>query len=97
MFVQQIDFATADTEGVLALAAEWAEDAMGKGAVAQTGIGADVDDPGHFVWMVYFESAEAARRNSDRPETAAFAERFTAMCTEDPTFRNLDVVRRWPA
>lgn len=32
-------------------------------------------------------------RNSGMPETAAFAERLSALCTSGPTFRNLDVVR----
>ncbi len=96
MFIQQINYVTDDPDGVLALAAEWADDSINKGTVVRTGIGADVDKPGHFSWIVYFDSAEAARQNSERPETAAFSERFAAMCTESPTFRNLDLVRRWP-
>lgn len=97
MFVQQINFATDDPDGVLALAAEWADDAVNLGNVVRTGIGADADHPGHYAWIVYFESADAARHNSGRPETTAFSERFAAMCTEGPTFRNLEIVRHWPA
>lgn len=96
MFVQQINFATDDPEGMVALADEWAEDAMSKGTVVRTGLGADIDHPGHFVWIVYFESEEAARQNSERPETADFSARFAAMCSDGPTFRNLDIVRHWP-
>lgn len=96
MFVQQINFATDDRDGLLALADEWSADALGSGTALRGGLGADTDRPGHYSWIVYFDSAEAAGQNSDRPETAAFAERFSAMCTEGPTFTNLDIVRRWP-
>ncbi len=97
MFVQQINFATDDADGVLALAAEWAHDSISAGTVVRAGIGADTDNPGHYAWMVYFDSAEAAQQNSDRAETSAFSSRFAAMCTEGPTFRNLDIVSSWPA
>ena len=96
MFIQQISFATDDLDAVLALAADWAADATTNGTVRRTRIGADVDKPGRYVWIVDFESAAAAQQNSDRPETAAFSERFSALCTEGPTFQNLDIVRQWP-
>jgi hypothetical protein len=31
--------------------------------------------------------------NSARPETAAFAEKLSALCTSGPAFHNLDLVR----
>jgi len=96
MFIQQIKFATDDPDTMLALASDWADDAISNGTVVRTGVGADTDNPGRYVWIVYFDSAEAAQQNSDRPETAAFAGRFSALCTEGPTFQNLDMVRRWP-
>lgn len=96
MFVQQINFATDDLERMLALAGEWAADAIDNGTVIRTGIGADRDRPGHFEWIVYFESAETAQHNSDRPETADFSRRFSELCTEGPTFVNLDILRHWP-
>ena len=96
MFVQQINFATDDPESMLALATDWADDAITNGNVVRTCLGSDADNPGHFAWIVYFESAEAAQQNSDRPETAALSERFAALCTQGPTFRNLNIVRHWP-
>jgi hypothetical protein len=93
MFVPQISSATDDPEAVLAL---WAADAITKGTVVRTDIGVDAENPGRHVWSVQFDSAESAQQNSDRPETAAFSERFSALCTEGPTFQNLDVVRSWP-
>lgn len=97
MFVQLIDFATAEPDTMLALADEWANDAVRDGTAVRTGIGADRERPGHYTWIVYFDSAETAQKNSDRPETAAFSARFSALCTEGPAFRNLDVVGHWPA
>jgi hypothetical protein len=44
---------------------------------------------------VWFESAEAAGENSERPETDAFATEFAAMCTDGPTFRDFDVVESY--
>jgi len=38
------------------------------------------------------ESAEAAEENSTRPETGAFAEQFASLCSDGPTYRELDVV-----
>ena len=97
MFVQQINFATDDPEGVLALAEEWAADAVDNGTVLNTDFGVDADNPGQHVWMVHFETAESAQQNSDRPETGKLAARFSAMCSEGPAFRNIEVIRRWPS
>ena len=96
MFIQQINFATDDPEGVLALAEEWAADAITNGTVLRTDFGVDTDHAGQHVWLVHFESPETAQQNSDRPETGELAARFSAMCTEGPTFRNIDVARSWP-
>ena len=92
MFVQEINFATDDVEAMLALASEWGADAVDNGTVQGFHLGADADQPGRYCWMVMFESAESAQRNSDRPETAEFSSRFSALCSEGPTFRNLEIV-----
>ena len=94
MFVQQINFATDDGEAMMALATEWGHDAVQNGTVVGEHLGADTDHPGQYCWMVMFESAEAAQQNSDRPETAAFSARFSELCSDGPTFRNLEIVER---
>ena len=33
-----------------------------------------------------------ATKNSERPETGAFAAEFSALCSEGPTFREFDIV-----
>lgn len=41
---------------------------------------------------VRFESPAAAKENSERPETGAFAAEFAALCDDGPFFRELDVI-----
>jgi len=94
MFVQEINFATDDAEAMMALASEWENDATQNGTVKGAYLGADTDNPGQYSWMIMFESAEAAQQNSDRPETAEFSGRFSALCSEGPTFRNLEIIER---
>ena len=97
MFVQLIECATDDAEGLVAVANEWSADAIGTGTCLRGEFGRDSNDPSRFVMLAYFESAEAAQENSDRPETAAYAERFGALCTDGPSFRDLTIVSSWPA
>jgi quinol monooxygenase YgiN len=97
MFVQQFECATDDAEGLIAILDEWSTDAIGVGTAIRGEMSRDVDDPSRFVVVVHFESAESAQQNSDRPETGEFAQRFGALCTDGPTFRNLNVVGSWPA
>ena len=42
--------------------------------------------------IVEFPSYEEAMENSNRPETAAYAEKMMALCEGEVTFRNLDVI-----
>ena len=90
-FIQSIQYATEQPSEIRELLARWTADAIGNGAQRST-LAEDRSAPGHFVLAVSFESAETAARNSARAETGAFAEQFTALCSEGPTFREFDVV-----
>jgi antibiotic biosynthesis monooxygenase (ABM) superfamily enzyme len=50
---------------------------------------ADRDAPGRYLIEVDFSSEEEAKRNSDRPETSAWAERLQSLTGTAPTYRNL--------
>ena len=50
---------------------------------------ADQDRPGRHIIEVDFSSEEDARRNSDRPETQAWAEQLRNLGNGDPEFGNL--------
>ena len=67
MFVQVIQGQVADAEQARAALDRWARE-LAAGATGWLGSTAGVTKDGRFVALVRFEFAEAARRNSDRPE-----------------------------
>lgn len=96
MFAQLIEFACNDHHELEKLAHEWANDALGEGTVLQADLGRRSDAGDRYIWIVYFGSADEARRNSERSETGAYSERLEAMCSEGPTFVDLEIFARWP-
>jgi hypothetical protein len=91
-FIQSMDFATERREELLELLGRWAADAVQNGTAQRSTTAEDRSAPGRFVTAVWFESAESAAENSNRPETGAFAAQFTSLCSDGPTFREFDVV-----
>lgn len=71
MFVQVIQGRTSDAEGLRAALDRWTED-LAPGAVGWLGSTGGVTDDGRVIMVARFESEEAARRNSDRPEQGAW-------------------------
>jgi hypothetical protein len=67
MFVQIISGRTSDAEGLRAAVDRWTEE-LAPGAVGWLGSTGGVTDDGRAVLVARFESEEAARRNSERPE-----------------------------
>lgn len=67
MFVQVIQGRTSDADGIRAAMDRWEED-LAPGAVGWLGSTGGVTDDGRVLLVARFESEEAARRNSDRPE-----------------------------
>lgn len=90
-FIQAIEFATEKKDEILDVMSRWSTDAIGNGTAQRATLAEDRSAPGRFVMAVSFESAETAAANSDRSETGAFAEEFTALCTDGPRFREYDV------
>jgi quinol monooxygenase YgiN len=91
-FIQSIEFATEQRSELHDLMTRWTSDATGPGTAQRATLAEDRSNPGHFVLAVAFDSAESAAENSARPETGAFAELFTALCSDGPTFREFDIV-----
>jgi hypothetical protein len=71
MFMQVITGTVADPEGLRRRFDRWASELRG-GAAGWLGSTDGVTDEGRFVACVRFESAEAARVNSERPEQGAW-------------------------
>jgi hypothetical protein len=87
MFVQVIQGRVGDKEQLRARLEEWMSQ-LAPDAVGWLGSTSGVTDDGQSVALVRFESEEAARRNSDRPEQSAWWERTATVFTDEPVFRN---------
>lgn len=87
MFVQEIQGRVSDPGAVRAALDRWAEQ-LAPGAAGWLGSTAGVTDDGRFVGLVRFESAEAARRNSDRPEQDRWWSETAGLFSGEVTFRD---------
>jgi quinol monooxygenase YgiN len=92
-FMQSIEYATEKRTEMSELMDRWTADATGTGTAQRSTLFEDRSAPGHFVLAVSFESAQAAAQNSARAETGAFAQEFTALCSEAPRFREFDLIQ----
>ena len=86
MFIQVISGKVTDVEAMDRLSDRW-EQELRPGAKGFLGVTQGVTDDGRFVVMARFESAEAAAKNSERPEQGEwFAEMEKVV--EDVTFHD---------
>ena len=85
MFAQVIQGRTSDADALRAATDRWMEE-LSPGAVGWLGSTAGVTDDGRVVVVVRFESAEAARRNADRPEQTGWWEETSRLFDGEPTF-----------
>jgi len=92
-FVQLIEFKTSRIDEFNATVDDWLKESAGWRTSTRAQMGQDRDQPGTYIQVVEFPSYEAAMENSNRPETAKFAEKLAALCDGPATFRNLDVTR----
>ena len=90
-FVQTISVRAGDGDALANLMTEWHSSQAG---VAPGYLGsrllADRDDPGRYLIVVDFSSAEEAARNNDRSETQEWGARLTDLVDGDPAFGNFD-------
>jgi hypothetical protein len=96
MFVQVIQGQVADAEQARAALDRWARE-LAPGASGWLGSTAGVTEDGRFIALARFESEEAARRNSGRPEQDRWwretAELFSGEATfKDSTWVGVDLV-----
>jgi quinol monooxygenase YgiN len=92
-FVQIIEMTTTKVPEVEELMNGWMAATEGRRSASRSVLTKDRERPDTYVQVVEFPSHEEAMANSALPETAAFAEKLSALCVSAPTFRNLDVVR----
>jgi hypothetical protein len=92
MFVQVIQGRTSDAEGLRAAVDRWERD-IAPGAVGWLGSTGGVTEDGRAIAVVRFESEEAARRNSERPEQDQWWRETEKLFEGGATFReSSDVV-----
>ena len=87
MFIQVIQGRTSDASALRSAFDDWYEN-LSPGAAGWLGATSGVTDDGRFVSLVRFESEDAARRNSDRPEQGEWWARTAALFEGEATFRN---------
>lgn len=92
-FVQIIEYQTTRSEEVDQLFADWLSSTEGRRTATHELHAQDRDNASHFVDIVEFPSYEEAMRNNDLPETRSVAERMRSLCTSEPRFVNLEVLR----
>ena len=91
-FVQIIEFRTSKIDEMRKIGEEW-EAAVGSDSTAQRRVMCeDRDNPGRYLNLVFFESYDAAMKNSNLPVTQEFSQRMMALGDGPPTFYNLDVL-----
>jgi hypothetical protein len=92
MFIQVIQGRTADAQGLRAAVDRWEKD-IAPGAEGWLGSTGGVTEDGRAIAVVRFESEEAARRNSERPEQDAWWKETEKLFDGEATFReSSDVV-----
>jgi hypothetical protein len=87
MFIQVIQGQISDVGGLRAALDRWIDE-LAPGAAGWLGSTAGVTDDGRFVALVRFESEEAARRNSDRPEQDQWWAETSKLFSGDATFHD---------
>jgi hypothetical protein len=91
MFVQVIQGHVSDAQRVRAQLEKWKSE-LAPGATGWLGSTAGVTEDGQLVALARFESEEAARRNSERPEQSAWWEETAALFTDEPVFHDSTTV-----
>jgi hypothetical protein len=91
MFAQVIQGRTSDAEGLRAALDRWLQDVR-PGAIGWLGSTVGITDDGTFVAVARFESAEAARRNAERPEQSRWWEETSRLLDGDVSFRDSEDV-----
>lgn len=87
MFVQVIQGRVADDAETRQAFDRWVEE-LAPGATGWLGSTGGVTGDGQFIGIARFESEDAARRNSDRPEQGDWWTQTAKLFAEEPTFKN---------
>jgi hypothetical protein len=87
VFVQVIQGQVADAEQLRAAMDRWAQE-LAPGSIGWLGTTAGVTEDGRFIALARFQSQQAARRNSDRPEQDRWWAETSQLFSREPTFKD---------
>ena len=93
-FIQVIDYKTDRGTELERVMDEWRDATEGRRSTVTAITCRDRARPDHYVTIVEFPSYEEAMRNNDLPETQEFSARMAALCKGQPSFLDLDEIRR---
>jgi hypothetical protein len=91
MFAQVMQGRTSDAQGLRSAMDRWTRE-LAPGSVGWLGSTGGVTDDGRFVAVARFESADAAARNSDRPEQTAWWEETQRLFDGEVAFHDSEDV-----
>ncbi len=91
-FIQTMTFASVDKDKMLEVGNTWANDAINTGTAKKGILAESRSNPGDYMWIVHFDSAEDAAKNSERPETGEHAAKFGALTSDGIAFNEYDVI-----
>jgi hypothetical protein len=91
-FIQIIDFRTSKLDEGKAHVEEYRAKTEGRRTAGRAILCQDRDEPNHYLNIVFFESYEAAMKNSNLPETGELAEKLAAISDGETKFLNLEVL-----
>jgi hypothetical protein len=91
MFVQVVQGELSDAGEARAALDRWVKE-LAPGATGWLGTTAGVTEDGRFVALARFESEDAARRNSDRPEQDQWWSETSKLFNSEPTFSDSESV-----
>jgi hypothetical protein len=91
-FGQIIEFRTSWMDDGRQYVEEWEKATEGKRTARRGFLCQDRNDPDRYFNIVFFDSYEAAMKNSNLPETQELAQKLGALTDESPTFYDLELV-----
>ena len=92
-FVQIIEYETTRPAEMDAVFDEWLKATEGKRTASHELHTQDRDNPARFIDIVEFPSFEEAMVNNELPATQRIAAQIRELCTGEPRFHNVEVLR----
>lgn len=91
-FAQLIEYRTSEPDQVRQVHEKWEQATQGKRNARRALLMQHHGEPDRFCELVFFDSSDAAEKNSDLPETDQYAKELSRLASGDITYFDLDIV-----